>query len=181
MSQRFDACLAFMLAREGGFTDDPRDPGGATDHGVTLAAYRHWTGNPDAAIAELRAMTAARYTAFYAACYWQPMLCQDLPAGVDLMAYDHGVNCGVHGSAVLLQQAVGVPADGWIGPATLAGVHRIAVVGLIAMLATMQDHYYRGLPGFPTYGRGWLARLAQRRATALSAAKAPQLPPTLPA
>ena len=185
---RFDACLAFTLAREGLFNDDPRDSGRATMKGVTLATYRDWTDNPAATADELRAITDPQLRALYSVRYWQPCRCQDLPAGVDLMVFDHGVNCGVRRSAILVQNAVGVTADGWIGPATLAGVHKIPVASLIDMLARMQDHYYRRLVSFPTYGRGWLSRLQQRKATAYSAASAakaspfggsPALPPTI--
>jgi lysozyme family protein len=46
MADGFDACLAFTLREEGGYVDDPADPGGATNMGITLATYRQWSDNP---------------------------------------------------------------------------------------------------------------------------------------
>ena len=46
MPDRFDACLAFTLREEGGYVDDPADPGGATNMGITLATYRQWSDDP---------------------------------------------------------------------------------------------------------------------------------------
>lgn len=171
---RFPACLAFALAREGFWSNDPRDAGHETMEGITLASYRAWVGDPGVTPEALRAVTPETVRAFYAAGYWQPVHAELLPAGVDLMAFDFGINASVRRSAMLLQQAVGAAADGWIGPGTLAAVHKVPVAELIGTLATMQDHYYRGCGGFPTFGRGWLSRLAQRKATALSAAGATQ-------
>ena len=168
---RFDACLAFTLAREGLFSDDPRDGGGATMEGVTLASYRAWRGDPGATAQELRAITPDDVRSFYRAGYWVPLACELLPFGADLLVFDMGANAGVRCSAMLLQQAVGVAADGWIGPATLAGVRKAPVLELVATLAQAQEHYYRGCEGFPAFGRGWLARLAQRKATAISACR----------
>lgn len=168
---RFAACLAFVLAREGGWSNDPRDPGGATMKGVTLATFRGFFHEEEASAEELRAITDAQLATLYAVGFWQPLRCQDLPAGLDLLVMDHGVNAGVRRSAVLLQQAVGVAADGWIGPATLAAVGKRPVLALITDLAQRQEAYYRGLKTFPTFGRGWLSRLAQRKSTALSAAR----------
>ncbi len=177
----FEACLRFVLAREGGFANHPADPGGATQAGVTLATFRQWVDDPAATIDQLRAISDAQLAALYSVNYWMPLRCQDLPCGVSLMVMDHGVLAGVRRSAMLLQQAVGATTDGWIGLATLAAVHRIPVSALIDTLGRLQDHYYRGCAAFPIFGKGWLARLAQRKATAYSAARASALPPTLTA
>lgn len=172
MADDFEACLAFTLAREGGFSQDPRDSGGATQCGITLATYRGWLDEPDATVAALRAMTRDQVGAIYRVGFWQPMRCQDLPRGVGLMAFDHGVTAGVRRSAMLLQAAAGVEADGWIGPATLAAVRSAGVTGLIDRLGRAQDAYYRGCRQFPAFGKGWLARLAMRKLAAGVAARA---------
>ncbi len=176
-SSRFDSCLAFTLAREGFFSDDPRDTGGPTMEGITLASYRAWTGDPLTTVQALRAVSAAVVRAFYASQFWHPLQCDLLPAGSDLLVFDHAVLAGVRRSAMLLQQAVGATVDGWIGPGTLGSLHKVPVPDLINAVADMQDHYYRLCPGFPTFGRGWLSRLAQRKATAVAAAGAASPPP----
>ena len=167
---RLDACLAFTLRPdiEGGWSDDPHDPGGATMRGVTLAVFRAWRHNPAATSAQLHAITAAELMAIYAALYWQPCRCGDLPAGIDLMVFDQAVNSGVRRSGMLLQEAALVlPADGWIGPATIRAVQGCG--GLLDRLAAGQGAFYRSLPGFPRFGRGWLTRLDKRVAAARGA------------
>jgi hypothetical protein len=56
MDDNFDTCLAFTLKEEGGYSDNPADPGGATNMGITLATYRQWADNP-----KLRAGAGAGY------------------------------------------------------------------------------------------------------------------------
>ena len=165
---RFLACLAFTLApeNEGGWSDNPMDPGGATMHGVTLANFRTWRHDPLATKAELRAIGDAELRAFYAVGYWQPKRCQDLPAGVDLMVFDFGVNAGTRESAMVLQQAVGVGVDGWVGPGTLAAVRTMDASDLVDALAAAQEAHYRSCKAFATFGRGWLARLDRRAVAA---------------
>jgi lysozyme family protein len=165
---RFPACLAFTLAREGLWSNDARDTGGMTMRGVTLASYREWLGDATVTGAQLRDITTVEVEAFYRVRYWLPIHGDQLPPGVDLMVFDFGVNAGIGRSAKLLQSALNVAADGWIGSATLAAAARRGPVELVVDLATRQEHFYRLCAAFPAFGRGWLSRVAQRKATALS-------------
>ena len=175
MAQNFPGCLAFTLREEGGFVDSPADPGGATNMGITLATLRLWRGNPGLGVAALQAMTRQQASAIYGAHYWNRLRCDGLPAGVDLMVFDFGVNAGAYETTLLLQEALGVEVDGYIGPATLAAAGAADPGALIEQLGGRQEAHYRALPGFPTFGHGWLARTARRRASALAlrAASAP--------
>lgn len=165
MTDRLDACLRFVLDAEGGWSDDPRDKGGATMHGITLATFSAWLGRP-ATKAELRAITPAAERAIYGERFWNPLRCDALPAGVDLLVFDHGVNTGTTRSARILQSAVGATPDGHIGLVTLALVGKRPVGPLIDALEQAQAGYYRGLAGFGTFGRGWMNRLGRRAALA---------------
>ena len=168
--QRFNACATFTLHQEdqtdsGVFENDPRDSGGATRWGVTQAALSDWFGRP-ATVDEVR--TLPRDTALLIARhkYWTPARCNDLPAGVDLMVFDMAYNAGVGRSAKLLQTALGVTADGQIGPATLGAVVARTPSALVHDLSAAQTAYYRSLKN-PTYERGWLNRVAARTAAAM--------------
>ena len=162
----FDACLRFTLAAEGGFVDNPRDPGGATNMGVTLATLRVWEDSPDLGVAAVRALTAAVVTPIYGADYWNKLRCDALPAGVDLMAFDFAVTSGTLRSAKMLQVQLGCDADGSVGPDTLARAGTTNPEALIDALAGRQAAYYRILPTFSVFGRGWLARTERRRVAA---------------
>lgn len=163
---RFDLCLEVVLEKEGGFVDHPADPGGATMMGITERTLAAWRGQPVTA-AEVRALPREEAKEIYRALYWNTMRCEDLPRGIDLMVFDFGVNAGPAASVKLLQRAVGTAADGATGPVTLGAVRRAEPRALIEALGAARLAFYRGLAGFPTFGKGWTRRVAEVRRQAL--------------
>ena len=164
----FQACLAFTLQQEGGFVDDPYDPGGATNMGITLATYQDWF--PQATVADLRAIDAATVSEIYENDYWFESDAAEFAPGVDLMMFDMAVNAGPVRAAKLLQQCLGVAQDGRIGPITLAAAIAKAPLDLIKSLGSAQYWFYHGLSDWPNFGRGWTKRVKAREdaATALA-------------
>jgi lysozyme family protein len=162
----FPAALAFTLGAEGGFVDDPYDPGGPTNHGITLETFRAYGGGGET-VGDLQRISPLVVAAIYRERYWQPVRGDELPAGVDLSVFDMGVNAGPRRSIELLQRVLGIRTDGEFGPETLARVREVAAAtDLIAGLEWMQHFYYVGLPGWGRYGKGWQARTLARRAAA---------------
>ena len=171
MADTFDTCLAFTLREEGGYMDDPADPGGATNMGITFATYRQWSDNSDLGPIQVQDMTERTARAIYRTLYWNPLRADALPAGVDLSVFDMGVNAGIWWSARLLQRALGFTGeevDGCIGPETLGAAAKCNARTLVNDLADRQSAYYRPLPDFPTFGTGWLNRTEARRRAALA-------------
>jgi lysozyme family protein len=171
MADMFDACLAFTLREEGGYVDDPADPGGATNMGITLATYRQWADDPALGVPQIRGLTPRTARAIYRSLYWNPLRADALSAGVDLSVFDMGVNAGIWRSARLLQRALdftGDEVDGSIGPETLDAAARADPRSLIDDLARRQTAYYRSLADFQTFGTGWLNRTEARRQAALA-------------
>ena len=169
MADLFAECLAFTLKQEGGYVDDPYDPGGATNMGITLATLRQWDHDPALGAPDVEDMSEKTAAAIYGSLYWNGLRGDSLPAGVDLSAFDFGVNAGLRRSAELLQEALGFAADevdGCVGPATLAAAARADAGSLIDGLAERQSAYYRCLAEFDRYGDGWLARTERRRQAA---------------
>ncbi|MBP0495818.1 glycoside hydrolase family 108 protein [Pararoseomonas indoligenes] len=163
---RFEACLDEVLKSEGGFVNHPADPGGATNMGITLRTLSEFRDG-EVTEADIRALTRAEVREIYRARYWSPMRCAELPAGVDLMVLDFGVNAGAGRSVKMLQKAVGVSPDGSVGPITLAATGACRSADLIGRLAEARMAYYRGLGTFPTFGRGWTRRVDATRQAAL--------------
>src|SRR6516165_6284529 len=95
MDDNFDTCLAFTLKEEGGYSDNPADPGGATNMGITLATYRQWSDNPNLGPVQVQDMTERTARAIYRSLYWNPLRADALPVGVDLSVFDMGVNAGI--------------------------------------------------------------------------------------
>src|SRR3954452_2791796 len=151
--------------------DDPADPGGATNMGITLATYRQWSDNPALGPAQVQAMTERTATAIYRSLYWNPLRADALPAGVDLSVFDMGVNAGIWGSARLLQRALGFTGDqvdGCIGPETLGATAKFSAQALVDDLAERQAAFYRSLAEFSIFGEGWLNRCSARKEAALA-------------
>jgi uncharacterized protein (TIGR02594 family) len=175
----FDTALAHVLDMEGGYTDDPHDPGGPTNLGITLATFAAWrkttltAENFGPLKADLRALDRATAADIYRTRYWRPSRAADMPAAVALMHFDASVNHGVGGAARMLQSACGVEVDGEIGPATLAAANSNPLGELLDRYAEIREARYRALPHFWRFGRGWLARILKTRAAA-----AALIPPT---
>ena len=155
--ERFDRCLAEVLRLEGGYVDDPRDPGGPTKFGVTLAVLGEARGGA-VSVADVEALTQAEAGDIYRRRYWAPTKCAALPAGLDLVVFDSAVNMGPGTAARLLQAALGVDADGAIGPRTLAAAAGQPAADMIGAMSDRRRERYRALAGFPAFGRGWLRR-----------------------
>lgn len=164
--------LDFALREEGGFSDDPRDPGGATMAGITIATFRKLMGDPSLTIDDLKAITPGEEASIYAKGYWSVVRGPDLPSGVDLSVFDFGVNAGPGRSERLLQEAVGVAADGVLGPISMAAIAKNLPSAIITTLAKLQMVHYQSLPDFPTFGSDWTARTARRTKAALAMAAA---------
>jgi lysozyme family protein len=165
----WNTCLAFVFAAEGGYTDDPQDPGGATNLGITLdelAIWRHTAVTKD----DVKNLGRAEASAIYRTNYWNASRCNELPSGVDLMVMDASVNTGNGRSAKILQAAVGVAVDGSIGPLTLAAVAGRPAADLINELAARRQAFYESLNTFNHFGAGWTKRVQQVQALALQLA-----------
>lgn len=166
MLGNFTNCLPVTLAYEGGWSDHPRDPGGATMKGITLAVYRQH--RPGATKADLRAITQTEVEMIYRAGYWSPIKGDDLPPGVDLATFDFGVNSGVSRASRYLQAVVGVPADGKIGPATLRAVTSASGKEVIQGLCGRRLSFLKALSTFSTFGKGWSRRVASVEAKSVA-------------
>src|SRR5687767_1827204 len=92
-ADNFDASLKFVLQFEGGFVDHPKDPGGATNLGVTIHTLSAVLGRP-ATKAEVKALTPKTVAPIYRQRYWDKVRGDDLPLGVDLAVFDFGVHSG---------------------------------------------------------------------------------------
>lgn len=168
---QFERCLAIVLHHEGGFVNHPRDPGGMTNLGVTRQVWEEWTGRPSSE-EEMRSLTPEIVTTLYHSRYWRVVGADRLPPGVDLVTFDFGVNAGPHRGARFLQRIVGVSQDGLIGPITVATVNRFVAshggAELIRLYGEDRRTYYRSLPTFDAFGRGWLRRTDEVEAAAVS-------------
>lgn len=171
MKDNFEPALAESLAHEGGWSDHPKDPGRATMRGVAIGTYRRW--KPGASKDDLRRITDAEVAAIYRKDYWDAVSGDDLPAGMDLVAFDGAVNSGQARGAKWLQEALGVTADGKIGPKTIAAAKQAHPEAVIDRACDLRMAFLRGLNTWPTFGKGWGRRVNEVRDAAISMATKP--------
>lgn len=170
MTQNFRDCLELVLKHEGGFVNHPKDPGGVTNLGVTKKVWEDWIGH-EVDEKAMRALTPAIVAPMYEMKYWRTSYCEKLPRGLDLLVFSMAVNAGSGRSVKLLQEAIGVVADGVIGPRTMARINEANVETLIDKFSEARTAFYKGLKTFPVFGKGWLSRTDKERLEALDMAK----------
>lgn len=147
-SPEFRYAVEEVLRAEGGLVNDPKDPGGLTNFGISQRAY------PGLDIANLRKEDAID---IYHRDYWLAAKCDKLAPAVGMVVFDAAVNVGVETAIRLLQRAVGVTVDGVIGPQTIARANLAPKTAVVA-LTTERILHYASLPTWKTYGKGWTSR-----------------------
>lgn len=170
MIGNFKECLDLVLKSEGGFVNHPSDPGGMTNLGVTKRVWQEYTGH-EADEKEMRSLTPEKVAPLYEQKYWRPCYGEVLPRGLDFVVFSMGVNAGPGRSVKLLQQSIGCVPDGIIGPRTRELISTSNTATLIAKFSETRREYYRALKTFPTFGKGWLARVDREESEGLNMAK----------
>lgn len=166
--------LPLVLAHEGGYVNHPKDPGGATNKGVTQAVYDAYRKGKGLAKKSVRNITSAEVKDIYETRYWDLAKCDQLPAGIDYAVFDYSVNSGVGKAAKDLQRTVNdfgkvhikglmpLKVDGIIGSDTIAAVERCAdkdEEGFINAYCDRRMKFLRSLKTWGTFGKGWKRRV----------------------
>ena len=163
MQSNFARALELVLAHEGGWSDHPKDPGGATNLGVTQRVYDAWRRNEGLGSRSVRDISLHEAGRIYRMQYWDRARCDDLPPGVDYATFDYCVNSGVSRAVRALQRQLDVDADAVIGEVTLAALrgfndpHEIG--DLILDYCADRMTFLKGLRHWRTFGRGWTRRV----------------------
>lgn len=183
----FLKALAFALKWEvgadmknGGYTNDPNDPGGETKWGISKRSYPQL---------DIRHLTLDQARGIYFDDYWQTdrtretnhlSLCDQLPWPLNLVHFDCTVNIGNRKTAkdgtpvlhrranMILQRALGVDDDGYLGPVTYRAIAEGDSLRLALKALTQRDFYYSTLGSWSLkYQGGWHKRTNDLRATVM--------------
>lgn len=152
---KFETAFALLLGHEGEFSDHPDDPGGKTRFGITESVAREVGFKGD--MRELPMDLAQR---IYLEKYWKPIRADDLPPGVRYAVFDGAVNSGPAQATRWLQRALGVQADGLIGPQTLAAAYAQDCNALRMRMLAQRLRFMTDLGNWPAFSRGWARRIA---------------------
>ena len=158
VASNFQNSLVLVLQSEGGNDDDPADHGGRTSRGITQREYDAWRREKGQPTLDVWQAPQSDIVTIYHDEYWEP-LCDSLPVGVDYLVFNNNVLDGPVRSAKLLQQALGVPADGRIGPVTREAIRSANAANLIKILSVESIRFYQSLHQ-PRFLKGWLNRVA---------------------
>jgi hypothetical protein len=134
--------MAFVARWEGGWADNPNDPGGATNKGITLSTYARWRqaqGQPVPSKDDLRAIPDAEVDRIYREWYWLASGADKLPWPLCLAQFDTAVNAGVGRAEEMLRRSDG---------------------DFIRYMGHLIDWYTR-IDNFEHFGRAWIRRRAE--------------------
>lgn len=150
----FDRAFIELLGHEGGYSNNPSDPGGETNWGITIAVARE-NGYPG----PMRNMDQSVAKAIYARKYWHPAF-DNLPYEIAFQVFDAAVNSGVGQAVRWLQRAAGVVDDGKIGPVTMKAVLASDPVKLVVLFNAERLLFMTNLSTWSSFGKGWARRIA---------------------
>lgn len=148
----FCRCIPILLEVEGMYVNNPKDPGGETNWGISKRSYPNL---------DIKAITAQEAAQIYYNDFWCKAGCVNMQYPLAGYVFIDAVNMGVVEAVKLLQQQVGVSTDGVVGPQTLQAANALPVFQHYKYLQMLLNHY-RTLPGWATFGHGWENRLLRQ-------------------
>lgn len=171
-ASNFIACFNQTESFEGSYVDNPHDPGGATDAGVTQAVYSAYLrskGRPDAPV---KGISLLDRQTIYHDYFWNAVHGDDLCNGLDLVMVDTCWGSGPVEAIKFLQRRISVTDDGVFGPQTMAALapHMIGAASttLIQQICDERLAFFQSLSTWQYFGKGWTNRLNGIHAKALA-------------
>ena len=161
-------CLDLVLKSEGGWVNNPKDPGGETNLGVTKAVWEEYVGHP---VQTMKNLTKDDVAPLYEQKYWRACYGEVLPRGLDFLCFSFGINAGSGRSVKLLQQSLGLVSDGVIGPKVMQKLRESNIADVIKSFSESRREYYKSLKNFPIFGKGWISRTDKEEQEALQMIK----------
>lgn len=167
MSPRFKECLKFVLKWEGGYSNHPADPGGATNMGITQSVYNAWRKSKNLPPQNVKLITKSEIEQIYWEKYWQPLRCDELPKPLDLVVFDSGVNCGIGRAAKWLNQSLNLPAATKISNNTITTAKKLNPIAIARKVLELREKHYKTIvganPKLKVFLKGWMNRLNDLR------------------
>lgn len=157
----FDKAVSFVLEAEGGISEDPNDPGGLTNFGISQRAYPS---------VNIRKLTREDAIGIYKKDYFDAIHGDALPPAIAILLLDSAVNQGVSTAVRILQFSLGVRTDGVMGPQTLQAVGASSISKLVAEFVARRCNAYALNPAVTRYGLAWYRRVSRCHQLALQEA-----------
>lgn len=145
-----EQALDLLIRHEGGYSDNPADPGGRTMYGITerVARQHGYTG-------DMRELPMSVAATIYRKQYWSMIKADQLPEALRFHVFDAAVNSGNVQSIKWLQECAGVKQDGIVGPMTLKAAENVTPW----QYSAVRLRFMTELKNWPTFSRGWARRI----------------------
>lgn len=152
----FDQAFDMLLGEEGGYSNNPNDPGGETCWGITrrVAIQEGYTG-------DMHILPRDFAKGIYQRRYWDAVKADSLPDDMRFAVFDAAVNSGVEQAVKWLQRAVDVGEDGDLGAMTLQAAQRANGLRTGVTVNALHLDFMTSLPTWGPFGRGWARRIAR--------------------
>lgn len=159
----FDEAFRRLIGHEGGYSTDRRDPGNWTGGKVgvgTLKGTKFGLAANTYPNLDIKNLTLEQAKEIYKKDWWDKLGGHGLHSAITFQLWDFAINAGRSRAIKELQQAVGVTADGMIGPKTIEAVNAQDLNDVLLSLTAERLKFYTSLDSFKTYGKGWTNRVA---------------------
>ena len=145
----FDRAFQLTVGLEGGYSNNPADPGLETKYGISKRSYP---------AVDIKSLTLDQAKAIYQRDYWQPANCDRMPERIGHLVFDCAVHHGVKTAIKLLQRALKVADDGEFGPVTRGQLLARDTNETADLLMAQRMLYLMTCIAWPTYKLGWAKR-----------------------
>jgi len=145
----FDRAFYLLMESDGGYSEDPLDPGGETNFGISKRAYPK---------EDIQFLTMERAKEIYKRDYWDAIRADELPYPINILIFDAAVNQGKKAAVRMPQEALKIKQDGVIGQQTIKAAVE-ASDAVCADFLAIRAVRYAGTYKFQRFGRGWMRRL----------------------
>ena len=153
MRDKFERAMTFVRAAEGGYYNHPNDPGGETMYGITKRDYPKL---------DIKNLSREKADDIFFHDYWELSVAEKLPEPAYISYFDSVVNTGRKQSNKFLQRALGVVADGVVGPVTLKAAEKADPLKLANNIIDQRQTFYVNLsdskPKLRVFLKGWTNR-----------------------
>jgi len=148
----FDEVFDRLLGHEGNYSNDPNDPGGETNWGISKRSY------PNLIIKEL-----TREDAFniYKRDFWNRIEADKLPDGISFQLFDFAVNSGIETAIRYFQRSLNIADDGYWGPISSLAASKSSEPDMIMNFNAERLDFMTRLSNWNSAGKGWARRIAQ--------------------
>jgi len=147
----FNTCFDRLIGHEGGYVNNPKDPGGETNWGISKRSYPN---------INIKTLTRDAAKLLYKKDFWDRVNADKMLPSLAYQAFDFAVNSGIETAIRYLQRALKVADDGYWGPATMSALKEANETDILMLYLAERLDFMTKLTNWENASRGWSRRIA---------------------